>query len=628
MIRPISSAYVSLVKSVALGMSREDGEEMARGLYCIRPHERFTTHILGSAWLCYAVMLAWFWAPIALDLLLEQSPAPFQVWDYECTLAEDATRNALSVWKVCARNLGMVRGLTRRAQDTTTAEGVPDYSVWIGLAASVLIGVLVYAAWHPPLSAGISTAAFVPFYLIGGGAGSADINAGSSIGAAQAAPTTGGSWVNATNTFVATGGTPFGTTLVGDYVSIYADGATVTTYVAQVTTVVSNVSVILSATIKYGTAPTDGASNRSAVAGGSWSTEQVLAAGGVASTTVPQSTKINIKQATYTGAASRTISLAGATTTPLWFSGYNTTPGDLDADTTGALTKPVFAFNATFGFTWSGAQQAWSSISVTGAISAAVVSLTGTGVVGVRLRMDNTSGNSAARAAANGAAQAKITYSWFRSPTTSTSNGVFNATTSAFVLGCVAENGGLAGFNATMCFTCISVNCAAAGFLGATFLQLHGCTTFNATTDGVKVSGTPASISWVSSHLIVGSNGGTATTNGINNASGTNTNLIFRAGNDYYNVTNPEVGMGDSFAFFPQTDSAFPLTSSTDMTPTITANAYKNGFPKVFEGGGTLGSQTNGGLSVGAVQPTPTSSVVMIDIQSPTITQPRQVVGY
>lgn len=429
--------------------------------------------------------------------------------------------------------------------------------------------------------------AFVPFYLIAGGAGSADINAGSTIGAAVGGPTTGGSWVNATNTFVATGGTPFSAASVGDYVSIYADGATVTTYVAQITTKVSNVSVILSSTIKYGTAPTDGASNRSAVLGGSWNTEQVLAAGGLGTFTVPQSTKINIT-GNLTVTASRTISMAGAATAPLWFSAYSIggSPGDLDNDTTNALTKPLWTVNSTFAVTSSGANTTWSSLSVVGSRSGTIWTQSASPARVMRMRAENTSSNAAAVAMTCNGAAAKYSYCWFKCPTTATSvttqgNG------GVVLIGCTAV-GGVNGFNpggTTATFIdCISLNSAGTGFLATNAsLQIIRPTVYGAATDGVKWSGGPGAGSCVVGGLFSGLNGSTATTNGINNALGTNTDNVFRACNDYYNVTNPEVGFGDSPAFFGQTDSSSVVTSATDMTPVAGSNALAHGFPGIFE---------------------------------------------
>lgn len=427
---------------------------------------------------------------------------------------------------------------------------------------------------------------FTPFYLIGGGAGSADINAGSSIGAAQATPATGGSWTNATNTFVATGGTPFAATVIGDYVSVYADGATVTTYVAQVTTVVSNVSVILSATIKYGTAPTDGAANRSAVAGGSWSTEQVLAAGGLATTTAPQSTKINIKQATYTITASRAISIAGTTTKLLWFSGYNTTPGDLDADTTNSLSKPTFAFNSTFSATWSGAFQIISSISFTGSRSGNILGFTGTNLTAIRVRGENTSSNTAAGVVGFGSTgSVTCLYCWFKCPTTATANtGIVSGTGSGVrLVGCVMEGGGQAGASCDTNWQflyCIALNNTGKGFAqtGGASSSWIACTVYNSTSDGINISVAPTT------SLILGCLFSVCGGYGINQSSGANVGTCQRSCNDFYACTsNPENGFGDSPAFFQQTDGSSPVTSATDMTPIATSNAFSNGFPGIFE---------------------------------------------
>lgn len=462
--------------------------------------------------------------------------------------------------------------------------------------------------------------AFTNFYLIAGGTGSADINAGSSIGAAQAAPATGGSWTNATNTYVAPSGTPFATTVPGDYVSVYADGATVTGYVAKVTTVVSNVSVILDGTIKYGTAPTDSANARSAVAGGSWNTEQVLAAGGLATTTVPQSTKVNIK-GNLTIAASRTVSMAGTTTAPVWFSGYNATPGDLDADTTNALAKPIWTLNATFALTLSGAYQIVSGLSIVGSRSGTILALTGAQGQILRVRAENTSANTAAGAVNLNAANLFVAYCWFKCPTTAATAGVATVTTSAFAFGTVVEGSGKAGFDVAATFIgteCVCLNNTGSGVLSATSaVRLDRCTIYNSTSDAIKWTGTPPAGSHVVGTLVNIAGG-----YGINNASGANTANVFRACNDFYACTsNPENGFGDSPAFFQQTDSAAVVTSATDMTPVAGSNARAHGYPGIFENGAFSSY-----VDIGAVQhqDTPPTVIVTNTMQAPA----RKVVSY
>lgn len=444
--------------------------------------------------------------------------------------------------------------------------------------------------------------AFTNFYLVAGGSGALDNNAGSSTGSRQV-QTTGGTWVGATNTFTAASGTPFASTVAGDYASVYVDGGTVTTYVAKVATVTSSTVIVLDGTIKYGTAPSDGVNTRSCSINGAWATEQVLAAGGLAGTTVPQSTKINIK-GNLTVTASRTISMAGATTTPLWFSGYNANPGDLDNDTTNSLAKPTWTFNSTLSFTTSGTHQAWSGISLVG--TAAGVFWTASSTVGFlsRFRVENTSANAAAVALRINSNGVTAAYGWCKCPTSATTTGVIQISGITVLSGVTAEGGGIAGFNcssnATRLYDCIGLSNTGASVLASTaVVQIVGFTSYAATVDGVKWTGTPGTGSCVIGSLFNGANGGSATTNGINNASGTNTNIVYRSCNDYYNVTNPEVGFGDSPAWFGQTDSNPVVVSATNLTPRASANAKNNGFPGVFEN-----EAFSSFAYIGAVQPT------------------------
>lgn len=440
--------------------------------------------------------------------------------------------------------------------------------------------------------------AFTNFYLIAGGVGSADINAGSSIGAAQAT-TTNGNWNAATGVFIAAAGTPFAATVVGDYAAVYVDGAAVTLFVGRVTTVTSNVNITVDvATIKYGAAiPTTSATGRSCTINGSWNTEQVLAAGGLATFVVPQSTKINIK-GNLTFAAARIISIAGSTTVPLWFSGYNTTPGDLDNDTTNTLAKPIWTTGANL-LTCSGTYQMWSSVSVVGNRSGAATTFSGSNQRFIRLRVENISANAAAFAATQNSSNNIYDSCWFKAPATGTTTAVFSMTTGASMRGCIFDGGGLAGLGSAATIPilryCIFLN-NPIGILATTGVSnIEGCTFYNCTTDGIKWSGAPGAGSFITGCIFV--SGSSATTNGINNASGTNTGNIYRSCNDYYSITNPEVGLGDSPSFFGQTESISPVTSATNMTPVPGSNALIHGFPGIFED-----QAFSSYLDIGAVQ--------------------------
>jgi len=591
----ISYTYVHLVKRVALGLSIEDGEEMARGLYCIRAHERFTTHLLGSAWLCYYVMLGWFWAPMALEIALEQQPDQVRIADYE--LALQAGVRALNVWKVCDRNAGIVHAFARRAPLVVDAdEDAPRESwTWLAVAVALLLAaILVGPAHHGP----VLLATFTPFY-IDQQTGASNLNAGSTSAnaggsSASAFNYAGGTFVRATGVFtVAAGANPLtdGVT-VGTYASVYTTaGAVAATFVAQITARDATTITVDVTTLKWGvaTSVSEAAAATTLKVSGAWASEVVLAATGLGTFTAPTSTKIN-----FTGnlsvAASRVVSMVGAATAPIWISGYTTTPGDLDADTTNALAKPVWTLGATFQLSGTGVNQTISGLSLVGNRSGTILGPASATFVFVRCRSENTSSNAAATALTNNQV-GTLSYCWFKCPTTATSAGTVDARASQMnCIGCVADTGGLAGWNigavASAFFFCVGLNNVGAGLLASTAaLRVVGFTSYGATVDGIKWTGAVATnaATCVVGSLFSGLNGSTATTNGINNALGTNTNTIFRACNDYYNVTNAEVGMGDSPAFFPQTDSNAVATSATDMTPVAGSNARANGFPGIYE---------------------------------------------
>lgn len=428
--------------------------------------------------------------------------------------------------------------------------------------------------------------AFTNLYIQSGGA---DANAGTSTANAADVTQTNGSWDITADTFIATAATPFSAVTTNDWASIYVDGGTVAVYVAQVVSInAGGLSVTLSTTAKYGTKPSASATGRSCKINGAWATEQPLAAGGLATTTVPASTKVNIKAATYTITASRVISMAGTTTKPLWFSGYNTTPGDLDADTTNGLTKPLWALNSTFTLTTSGVFQTWSGISVTAAVSSFAWHVSGANISLQRCRVENTSSNAGAYAVALNANGTSMHYCWCKVPTTTTSNGCVEVLQGAITcIGTVADTGGKAGFSvgaisAAVFDRCIAINNTGSGILFSTGgAHISNCTFYNPTVAGVKWTGTPL-VSNLNS--IVGCLFSNCGTYGIDNASGTNCASIRRMCNDFYSCTSGnENGFGDYPSFFGQTDGSAVVTSSTDMTPVTGSAARNNGFPGKYE---------------------------------------------
>jgi hypothetical protein len=425
--------------------------------------------------------------------------------------------------------------------------------------------------------------AFTNFYVQTTGN---NVNAGSTTDNAASVTVTNGSWDITADTFIGLSGTEFAGVSVGEWASIYNDGATVCVFTGQITAVGAlGVSITISTTAKYGTKPAAGATGKSCKVGGAWASELPLAATGLAGTTAPAPTKINIKAGTYTVVASRTIAIGGGTTTPVWYAGYNTTPGDLDNDTTNALAKPLFSLNATFTFSLGGNHSIYSSLNIIGSRSAAIVTTAQNPQVFLRVRVENTSSNAAA-IAMTVSTNATLAYCWFKTPTTATTTGTVNSNASMAVVGSVFEGGGLAGWNvqgSSLNFgvDVIVINSGGAGIActSVNALTLHHLTVYNATTDGVRFTAMPTTRSSLTACLFSVCGGW-----GINNASGADSNMLFRACNDFFSCTSgQETGFGDSPAFFGQSESVDPLTSSTNMTPKATAEAIGNGFPGIVE---------------------------------------------
>jgi hypothetical protein len=111
--------------------------------------------------------------------------------------------------------------------------------------------------------------AFTEFYC--DASAGANVNAGD-LTANGVVTSTNGDWGNATaNRFTAASGTPFSGVSVGDFASVYLDGATIAVYIARVTAVNGGgASLDLSTTAISGTAPATGATGRSCTTGGAW----------------------------------------------------------------------------------------------------------------------------------------------------------------------------------------------------------------------------------------------------------------------------------------------------------------------------------------------------------------------
>ncbi len=195
--------------------------------------------------------------------------------------------------------------------------------------------------------------AFTEFYAINGGS---NLNAGSDHTGLEPITTalytaTNGGW-NGTTTYTPTdGSTPASTVTVGDFASVYLDGATVAVYIARVVTVNAGVNgtIVLSSSIKAGAAPASLGTGRSIKVGGAWVgpsgtslfplTLANLSTLAVSNTT---KTRINLKNnQTYSMTTNTTVGVGAGNIT---VQGYTNTAGDGG--------RSVIDYGATTGICW------------------------------------------------------------------------------------------------------------------------------------------------------------------------------------------------------------------------------------------------------------------------------------
>lgn len=193
---------------------------------------------------------------------------------------------------------------------------------------------------------------FTNFACINGGS---NLNAGTRTGNTTEPGTAAdltyasGSWVQSTRVFTVASGDPVADGVaVGDYASVYADGATVTGYIGRVTARTTTTITISSSAIA-GTAPTDGTSNRTLKIGGAWagpSGTDIFPFNFINGNPVNSSTnpvRCNLKNdQTYTISAS-----LAHTTSSVTFQGYSSSYGDGGKATIDANGNAIHVVNVT-----------------------------------------------------------------------------------------------------------------------------------------------------------------------------------------------------------------------------------------------------------------------------------------
>lgn len=342
--------------------------------------------------------------------------------------------------------------------------------------------------------------AFSEFYC--DASAGANINSGSTTSGTAAYSATNGGWNSGTGVFTPASGNPSLSVNVGDFASIYTDGATLTGFVGRVTAV-SSTTITVSITAKSGTIPTTGASGISCKVGGCWkgpNGAEAFPFGFIVGTQTNSSAdcpRVNFKSGTnYAITAAMTHSVAG----PVAFQGYTTTPGDfgratIDGGTSGASYILL---------TLSGGAALFADFIVqnngaTGSALGVFVSTSGANVV-TRCVITAMRGIGITVAGGNGIASIFSDSEVYGCNQSNVQNQAVQLQSSVVVIRVIShDNAGslTAGFAVT--FGAILINCISEsnGFAGLTFsagtateLTCIGCDFYNNGSDGIRVTAT------------------------------------------------------------------------------------------------------------------------------------------
>jgi hypothetical protein len=325
----------------------------------------------------------------------------------------------------------------------------------------------------------------------------------------------------------------------------------------------------------------DGTTDTNSGANGAWTLAEAI-------TNEAAGLRINWRAGTIASTTtSRTFAQAGTTSSQIWWRGFNTTPGDLDAapltSRTPGTDMPHLTFSTGRAIN-NGAHKIFSGIAFTGSPTTNPVF---SGVATTRLhrcRVENQSANSGANAVS--------TIGWgqecyFKS---NAAADVLINLARTMLAGCVIDGGkeGIANVSSgSWVLGCLFLNQAANCIVAATqnndFLLSRNLF-YNPAGHGVSITAAYTNVGTILDnlfHTITGS--GKA---GIKNNDASAINTVSRFRNAFYNCTTPEDGFGDSPDFDRIIELSDPLEAvgSRDFRYKTTATGYQAGFPGLFEG--------------------------------------------
>ncbi len=420
--------------------------------------------------------------------------------------------------------------------------------------------------------------AYTEFYARSGGS---NLNAGGLATGAEPATgaaytSTNGNWSTVTNIFTPTdGSTPASTVNVGDFASIYIDGATVAVYIARIITVAAGVNgaITMSSTSFIGTAPTTSATGRSIKVGGAWAGPS--GAGGfpfnsAADYSVLQNASANMARVNFKNDQTYTMStgIAMSTITRFVWQGYTSTAGDGGRATFDNSTNAIKLFSAT-GSGVMIADIIFTSSATSGSNDIATgggaltwfrcvfkggrgngLSISGSGEVAIECEaynnnLSNTSGIGGFKIGASGTAA----YRCVSHDNTGSNTSGFSLVNGGGILSnCISDTNGGKGINVS-------------SGSNATRIQISACDIYNNASDGIGIATTSSSMCYYIENCNLIKNTGA----GINVAStaGNYTGLAFNNG---YGAGTQANGSADTLGGII---SSGAVTYGSNLTPWV-----------------------------------------------------------
>lgn len=326
-------------------------------------------------------------------------------------------------------------------------------------------------------------------------AGGSNLNAGTRSGDSVEPGTSpaftyaSGSWVASTGVFTVASGNPqTDGVAVGDFASVYADGATVTGFVGRVTARTTT-TITVSLTVRSGTAPTDGTNNRTLRIGGAWQGPNGASAfpfGFITNALVNTSShrvRVNFKNdTTYNVTAAMTHGNVG----PMQFEGYSANYGDGGRATIDGGTSGV-AYNV-LTISASNVKACNFSFSNNGASSfAALLTSSGDGNCIIRCVFTGSRGNGLVVSAANDPCEVIECEAYGNNLSNSANTAGFASNFNANFIRCIShDNAGsnTAGFigsnsRSVHFYQCIADTNGGIGFRGVAGLTMLSCDAYN-----------------------------------------------------------------------------------------------------------------------------------------------------